>query len=71
MRYLTHAVAAYIGAGLSNGYLLSLSIPAMNWFGVAVYASIWPSFIYCAPVARECKPLELMPMWFQSMMFTF
>lgn len=72
MRWIiSHLVTAYFAVGLSHGILLSISIPAMNWFGIAVYATIWPHFIYCAPVARECRPLEAWPMWLQSMMFTF
>lgn len=39
MKYATHFVAAYLGAGLSNGFILSQAIPAMNWFGIFTYAA--------------------------------
>lgn len=72
MRWLfTHSITAYLAVGISHGVLLSMSIPAMNWFGVAAYATTWPRFMYCAPVARDCDPLSSWPMWLQSMMFTF
>lgn len=67
----SHLATAYLGAGVAHGYLLSLSIPALNWFGILVYALLWPTFIYCAPLERECKPLDVLPMSVQALMFTF
>lgn len=61
----------YVGAGLFGGLLMSQAIPAMNAIGVAVYALIWPRFIYCAPVTRECEALSAFPDWAQALMFSF
>lgn len=66
----THIAAAYLGAGFFGGLLMAASIPAINVFGIAIYMAIWPRFIYCAPVARECNPLEAFPQWFQALLFT-
>jgi|GEM_PF-2819179 len=69
-KVITHIFAAYIGAGLFGALLMSASIPAMNWLGMFTYMSIWPRFIYCAPVARGCNPLDAFPQWAQALMFT-
>lgn len=67
----THALALYLGAGIFGGTLMAQAIPAMNWLAVAVYAALWPGFVYCAPVARDCDVMDIFPMWAQSLMFTF
>ena len=68
---LSHFLVAYLAVGVVHGWLISLTIPAMNWIGVTTYAIIWPSFFYCAPVERDCNPLEVFPMSIQAWMFTF
>lgn len=53
-RILTHALAAYIGAGLFAGWLMEAAVPAINWVGVSYIAATWPVQIYCAPIERNC-----------------
>lgn len=71
-RIFSFLLGCYFGAGLFGGYLIQKVIPALNPFGVFTYATTWPHFIYCAPVARNCRDLsEIVPLWYQSLMFTF
>lgn len=72
---LRHATFAafylYLGAGLFGGLLMERAIPAMNAVGVAFYATTWPMQIICARTTTECDPFGWVPMWAQSLMFTF
>ena len=51
---ISHALAVYIGAGLFAGFILQVSIPAINALGIGYISITWPMQIYCAPAARQC-----------------
>ena len=71
-RLVKYLVSAYVGAGLFGGLVMQAAIPAMNGIGVAVYASSWPAFLYCARHdIGTCDPFSHIPLVVQGYMFTF
>ncbi|WP_411975970.1 hypothetical protein [Sulfitobacter faviae] len=68
----THAVAAYVGAGLFGGLVMQTAVPSMNTFGVAYYAAAWPAFLHCAKSKlAACNPMSIIPEDLRPLMFTF
>lgn len=66
---LTHALALYLGAGLSLGLVMAQALP-LNSLGVAVYATTWPRHVYCARPGANCFGLaNYVPVWLGALMF--
>lgn len=67
---ISHAFAAYWGAGLSLGLVMAQVLP-ITPIGVAFYAATWPRQLHCAQVGKqECfgSPDEV-PLWLLKLVF--
>lgn len=69
--FLSHFLAAYLGAGLFGGLVMSTFLP-LSKIGIAYYAVTWPTHVYCAEELNKCAPIaSRMPASFHALIFNY
>lgn len=60
--FISHAAAAYLGAGLFSAYVIMSAVPATTILGGMYHMVTWPGAAFCA--TRSClAPVERVPVW--------